>query len=45
MSPTPEDPFAGSDVTILRPRPGRRGTGSREHVGGCAVSRRHLHSR
>jgi len=30
MSPTPEDPFAGSDVTILRPRPGRRGAGLRE---------------
>ena len=30
MSPTPEDPFAGSDVTILRPRPGRRGTAARD---------------
>jgi type VI secretion system protein ImpK len=30
MSPVPEDPFAGSDVTILRPRPGRRGVGPRE---------------
>src|SRR6185312_7463513 len=35
MSPTPEDPFAGSDVTILRPRPGRRGTASRDASAGA----------
>jgi len=35
MSPTPEDPFAGSDVTILRPRPGRRGAASRDTSAGA----------
>jgi type VI secretion system protein ImpK len=30
MSDIPEDPFATGDVTILRPRPGRRPTAARE---------------
>src|SRR5262245_50452077 len=35
---TPEDPFAGSDVTILRPRPGRRGSGPRDALPGTPSS-------
>jgi type VI secretion system protein ImpK len=38
MSDTPEDPFAGSDVTILRPRPGRRGASSRDALSGAPLS-------
>src|SRR5262249_19948922 len=35
---TPEDPFAGSDVTILRPRPGRRGASPRDALAGAPLS-------
>lgn len=35
MSEIPEDPFASSDSTILRPRPGRRATAQRDAMPGA----------